>query len=698
MSKVSTIIRTIEKNRHLLDNAIESAINQKTSFQQEIIIVSDGGIEDRTSELQKRFDSKIIRYFPTNKPIGRSAAANLGLEKSEGQYIGFLDDDDILYDNHIETIASVLERDPAIAAAYAGADKTERIVQSGQLVEVQTAYHFDGSSNSLDLLRRNLFPIQAVLFRSSILTPKTVFSEEMDALEDWLFWQRLLVAKNIAALNVRTSKYYVPHDKESKKKRLQAHIDAESSFRELSEQIRFDVNDLLNVACKSTQTVPKAPPQRLISTQNFKKAVENPGKALRVLKSRTMKSAPAKNPKPVNGTNGETFRTDYIQQGRLKNIFEGAEIYRAQGSKKSKTVVYTSINAGYLSKALVLGESLKRHNPDVEFHIVYADVMDDEFKDNISQFPFVDQVFPIRELDIQENLQAWIFKRQVVELCTSIKPHYMNHLLKQGYKRVIYVDPDCRVYSKFTPIFESIDKHSLSLTPHCKSVGKSEDQVRINELSSLAHGVFNLGYIGVKNDKVGKAVADYWTSRCDAHGFDEIQRGTFTDQKFMDMAPIFFEGMDILKHSGVNLASWNIEGTALKQSGDHIETDDGQLVFFHFSGFDKGVPGAVAGQLTSNQALVKRMIDNYDAEVTDFSRKLSVNKQPFALNFFVNNAAITLPMRICYRKNLDLQKHFPNPFETRHQGTKTFYDWINYKGYDWLNSNYDFSKFLPRFF
>jgi hypothetical protein len=64
-------------------------------------------------------------------------------------------------------------------------------------------------------------------------------------------------------------------------------------------------------------------------------------------------------------------------------------------------------------------------------------------------------------------------------------------------------------------------------------------------------------------------------------------RGIFVDQKWIDLAPLFFEGIYILKHKGYNMAWWNFNDRKLfEQNGDYyVNSENYPLVFFHFSGF-----------------------------------------------------------------------------------------------------------------
>ncbi|MGH7966210.1 MAG: PIG-L family deacetylase, partial [Candidatus Binatia bacterium] len=104
---VSIIIRTQDR-LPLLREALAS-VAQQTYPRLEIVIVNDGGadvgpvIDDFRSSLD-------IQLCTHNRPSGRAAAANTGLQTARGDLINFLDDDDRLYPHHVERLVLFLQR------------------------------------------------------------------------------------------------------------------------------------------------------------------------------------------------------------------------------------------------------------------------------------------------------------------------------------------------------------------------------------------------------------------------------------------------------------------------------------------------------------------------------------------------------------------------------------------------------------
>jgi len=94
-----SIIIPVYNTEKYLEETIYSAINQ-TWPNKEIIIVDDGSVDNSLS-IAKGFESKIVKVF-SQKNKGASSARNRGLKEANGEYIQFLDADDILSPDKIE--------------------------------------------------------------------------------------------------------------------------------------------------------------------------------------------------------------------------------------------------------------------------------------------------------------------------------------------------------------------------------------------------------------------------------------------------------------------------------------------------------------------------------------------------------------------------------------------------------------------
>ena len=107
MPLFSLIIPTYNRVK-LIGKTIESALKQSfTNF--EIIVVDDGST-DNTEELVNSYDDVRIRYFKKANEE-RAVARNFGANKAQGEFVYFLDSDDVIYPTHLEEARKYIDRE-----------------------------------------------------------------------------------------------------------------------------------------------------------------------------------------------------------------------------------------------------------------------------------------------------------------------------------------------------------------------------------------------------------------------------------------------------------------------------------------------------------------------------------------------------------------------------------------------------------
>ncbi len=115
MPKISVIIPTYNR-KVLLREAVES-VQRQTWKDLEILVIDDGSTDGTEQEISAVDDGR-LRYF-WKKNGGVSSARNLGLREAKGEYIAFLDSDDLYVPDYLETMVSLLEGSPEYGVAYA---------------------------------------------------------------------------------------------------------------------------------------------------------------------------------------------------------------------------------------------------------------------------------------------------------------------------------------------------------------------------------------------------------------------------------------------------------------------------------------------------------------------------------------------------------------------------------------------------
>lgn len=107
MDKLVSVIIPTYNRALMLKRAIESLIKQQ--YKNIEIIVVDDGSEDETEDIIVALDDPRIQYIKSEGNNGVSFARNIGLRKASGEYIAFLDSDDVFFLNKIREQVDLLE-------------------------------------------------------------------------------------------------------------------------------------------------------------------------------------------------------------------------------------------------------------------------------------------------------------------------------------------------------------------------------------------------------------------------------------------------------------------------------------------------------------------------------------------------------------------------------------------------------------
>lgn len=110
-----SVIMNCYNSGEFLREAIESVYSQ--TFSDWEIIFWDNASTDNSPEIAKSFDNK-LRYFRSEKNVSLGEARNLALEKAKGEYIAFLDCDDIWLPRKLESQIPILENNPQAGLLY----------------------------------------------------------------------------------------------------------------------------------------------------------------------------------------------------------------------------------------------------------------------------------------------------------------------------------------------------------------------------------------------------------------------------------------------------------------------------------------------------------------------------------------------------------------------------------------------------
>ncbi len=238
---ISIIVRTCSESRiFLLYQCIKSVISNDYKSIEVIIVAQTQSASfikkiEQLIDLNKEDHVKLKLIINFSNEDQRSKNLNLGIAASKGQYLGFLDDDDIIYPFHFQTLINSL-KDNSTNYAWSYADVALTICQynkpSNNIEVLSSDYPFKKDRFSLDILFQNNFiPIHSyILDRLQISSDLLYFDENMKVTEDYAF-----------LLNIATSysPIYVPK------------VTCEYRFWSDSSNTNYHVNILLGSSYKS---------------------------------------------------------------------------------------------------------------------------------------------------------------------------------------------------------------------------------------------------------------------------------------------------------------------------------------------------------------------------------------------------------------------------------------------------------------
>lgn len=307
-----------------------------------------------------------------------------------------------------------------------------------------------------------------------------------------------------------------------------------------------------------------------------------------------------------------------------------------------KCAVFTVCNLAYLPKALVLAESLLKHGHEkIKIYLIDRKC-DVALPDSLAEFVWIEDAGV-------PDLYELAFKYDITEFSTSVKPFITLQLL-ENYDKIIFLDPDTCVYDSIKCIFDELNKHPIVLTPHYITPQKNE--LVDSDIGMMRFGSFNLGFFAVNRTEEALAFLRWWSDRCFRFCYFETQFGLSTDQKWVSIAPCFFENLSISFNVGYNMAFWNVHERILGKSSDEKYVVNGEypLIFFHFSSFDEANPALLSRRPFSEKGKKRQdwlgLCTSYNAALKVHAIEASKNKYGF--DYMSNGNYISPTLRRAY--------------------------------------------------
>ena len=240
--------------------------------------------------------------------------------------------------------------------------------------------------------------------------------------------------------------------------------------------------------------------------------------------------------------------------------------------------VATIVTTNHIDKALVLHESLNTFAPTT-MHVLVVDYKPKTL-DQLKIFPDF-HVYDMEEVISEPDqciarIIANKYARTIDELRWSLKPIFISYLRKE-HPTICYVDCDLCFYGDYQFIIDKLQTASVILTPHWRQISP----FNINFMFNFKHGIYNAGFVGFGAGC--EKMLTWWAEMCAIECTRSDKAYTYVDQRYLDLVPIYFDNVEVLKHYGCNVAGWNADSLARERVNSTTLICGMPIVFIHYS-------------------------------------------------------------------------------------------------------------------
>lgn len=280
----------------------------------------------------------------------------------------------------------------------------------------------------------------------------------------------------------------------------------------------------------------------------------------------------------------------------------------------------TTVTPNYAPYACALHESLENNSGGRQVHMFvfissYKSLVEEHLPGKVGlHYLFMDDLC---EDGYGKILKDKYEKVDVNAFRWSMKAVLIKHLLdNMDVDKAICLDGDIFFYSDFQFLFDKLDNAKVLLSPHWRSKDPFKDAFNFRQL--LNRGIYNAGFVAV--NKGADAILDWWLNMCLYTCTIEPENGFYGDQTYLNLFPVYFEGIEVLRHRGCNVANWNkIECRRVLRFDNSVWiNDEYPIVFIHFTA------NTIRGILEGNDSLLLPNLELYAGTLKKYAPALDI--------------------------------------------------------------------------
>jgi hypothetical protein len=184
------------------------------------------------------------------------------------------------------------------------------------------------------------------------------------------------------------------------------------------------------------------------------------------------------------------------------------------------------------------------------------------------------RLLSIEDLE-DDELIAVRAERPRREFCWTCAGPLLRWMLRQLAPGEVaaYLDADLVFFSDPQPIYDELGDGEIIIHEH---------RFAPRYAAHVSSGVFNVGFVGIRNAPEGRACIERWRRQCLDLCVYDPERGLCGDQHYLNEWPSLYPSLVVLQHKGAGLAPWNVERYTLSLRDGRPFVDDQPLIFYHY--------------------------------------------------------------------------------------------------------------------
>ncbi|WP_337099004.1 hypothetical protein [Paenibacillus sp. YIM B09110] len=311
-------------------------------------------------------------------------------------------------------------------------------------------------------------------------------------------------------------------------------------------------------------------------------------------------------------------------------------------------IVGTVSTARDLPSTIVMARSVKEHMPGSR---IVVGVMEETLPLDAMNCPYFDEVIQLKNVLRFPNLSKFWFQYDEQEAKNACKAPLLSYIYDKyvDEQLFVYLESNIKVYSPLTELEAISERHPITIAGYRTNYDFMEWDLQIEGDKA---NVYNMGLLALSRHSEARRFLSWWTNIGERHSGSEYS--------FLDLTPIFFDDVYILRHPGYGIEHRNlVERWNIAQSGVGsytVNSEPLRCILF--------TPelATAAGWLDENKSQIYSQIyQRYTLEVEGVAKTAPIAK-PWSYGSFANGEPIAKAAKQAFRNNYYDNSAIDNPF------------------------------------